>query len=103
MVLPEVLTAYGPCVHELLAELADTAGIGKTGTDTAARAGQLIDHVTQLRANLGMSLKPRGLKKEDLPAIVRAARAEAGDLYPVQRYLSGSELTRILDKMLPAA
>jgi len=103
MVLPEVLTAYGPCVHELLAELADSAGIGKTGADAAARAGQLIDHVTQLRAGLGMSLKPRGLKKEDLPAIVRAARAEAGDLYPVQRYLSGSELTRILDNMLPAA
>lgn len=103
MVLPEVLSAYGPCVHELLADLAETAGVGDSNAGSATRAKQFIGHIETLRSELGMSLKPRGLEAGAIPGIVKAARAEAGDLYPVQRYLSAAEIRTLVERLLPAA
>ena len=50
-----------------------------------------------------MPLLPRGLKHEELPDIVREALSEAGNLYPVPRYLSAQEIGAILRDLLPAS
>lgn len=96
MVLPEVLSAYGDCVHERLAKLARAAGLGEAGSAPDKLALELIDGITALRAELEMPLAPEGLKESDIPGIVKAAIAEAGDLYPVPRYLSASELGSVV-------
>ncbi|MEE4219466.1 MAG: iron-containing alcohol dehydrogenase [Xanthomonadales bacterium] len=96
MVLPEVLTAYGDCVHERLAVLARAAGLGEAGDTADKLAGKLIDGIAALRRELEMPLVPEGLEEADIPGIVKAALAEAGDMYPVPRYLSAAELGSIV-------
>ena len=102
MVLPEVLAAYGESVHDRLSELARVAGLGKAGDSSAELAGQLISAITDMRDELHMPLKPRGLDKIDIPDIIDAALTEAGDLYPVPRYMSSDEIRRIVEGLLPA-
>lgn len=96
MVLPEVLSAYGDCVHERLAVLTRAAGLGEAEDAPDKLAGKLIDGIEALRRELEMPLAPEGLKEVDIPGIVKAALAEAGDLYPVPRYLSAAELGSIV-------
>ncbi|MGB5324702.1 MAG: iron-containing alcohol dehydrogenase [Pseudomonadales bacterium] len=94
MVLPEVLRAYGDCVHQRLAALARAVDI-HTGDD-AELASQFIESIVAMRAQMEMPTQPRGLKKEDIPGITRGALAEAGSLYPVPRYMNAGEISEIV-------
>ena len=96
MVLPEVIAAYGDCAHARLADLAVAAGIGQRGEGDAALAGKFIQAIIDLRKTLELPLQPKDLKAVDIPGIVDEAIKEAGDLYPVPRYMSEEELTRIV-------
>ncbi len=102
MVLPEVLAAYGDCVHQRLADIAQVAGVGETGDGPAALAGKLIQAIIDLRSAMGLPLQPRDLKPGDIPGIVDEAIAEAGSLYPVPRYMSEAELTTIVNGLRAA-
>ena len=97
MVLPEVLTAYGPSVYTPLAALARQIGHGEAGESDEVLAKSLIDSIASLRSQLELPLKPGELDSAEIPAIIKAAAAEAGDLYPVPRYFSGSELGGIVN------
>lgn len=103
MVLPEVLAAYGDCVHERLAALARQVGLEKDGGSDQELAEALSARIVELRAELNMRLKPEGLKAADIPAMVDSAIRETGDLYPVPRYLSAREVSQIVNGLLPAA
>lgn len=96
MVLPEVIAAYGDCAHARLADLAVAAGIGQRGEGDASLAGKFIQAIIDLRKTLELPLQPKDLKAVDIPGIVDEAIKEAGDLYPVPRYMSEEELTRIV-------
>jgi len=102
MVLPEVLAAYGDCVHERLANLAGVAGIGEAGEGQAALAGKFIQAIVDLRKDMALPLQPKDLKASDIPGIVDEAIAEAGSLYPVPRYMSEAELTHIVNGLRAA-
>ena len=102
MVLPEVLSAYGDCVHERLADLAAVAGIGETDDSRAALAGKFISAVVDMRKAMELPLQPKDLKAADIPGIVDEAIAEAGLLYPVPRYMSEAELTTIVNGLRAA-
>ena len=103
MVLPEVLAAYGDCVHGRLAALARQVGLGTDGDSDRVLANALSARIVELRAELTMPLKPADLKAADVPAMVESALKEAGDLYPVPRYLSAREVGEIVNGLLPAA
>jgi alcohol dehydrogenase class IV len=103
MVLPEVLTAYGSCVHQRLADLAILVGIGTEADDVATLAGRFIQAITDMRLEMELPLKPRGLEARHIPDIVVEAITEAGDLYPVPRYMSEMEITGIVRGLLQAA
>lgn len=103
MVLPEVLTAYGSCIHQRLAQLGAAVGLTDTAQDDAANAQRFIQAVTDLRAQLQLPTQPRGLQPEHIPDMIKAARMEAGELYPVPRYMSTEELGAIVRALLPAA
>ena len=102
MVLPEVLAAYGDCVHQRLADLAGVAGIGESGDGQAVLAGKFIQAIVDLRTAMKLPLQPKDLKAGDIPGIVDEAIAEAGSLYPVPRYMSEAELTTIVNGLRAA-
>ncbi len=101
MVLPEVLEAYGECVHGRLAELAVAAGTASSGDSEAERAAGFIEAIREMRVEMAMPLKPEGLGKQAIPGMVTAAIKEAGALYPVPRYLRRSEIAAIYEGLLP--
>lgn len=103
MVLPEVLAAYGVCAHERLADLARLVGLGSETDTSASLAAQFIQAVTDMRAEMELPLKPQGLQEADISGIVDEAIKEAGELYPVPRYLSEIEVTGLVRRLLPAA
>ena len=103
MVLPEVLAAYGSCVHKRLAELARTCRVGDPGESDEALARGLIRKIGTLRSEMNMPQKPKDLEAEQIPGIIKGALAEAGDLYPVPRYFSPGEIRQIVSELLPAA
>ncbi len=100
MVLPEVLTAYGDCVHQRLADLALLVGIGSDNDTTADLATSFIQAIREMRDEMEMPLKPKGLKQEDVPTIVNEAVSEAGNLYPVLRYMSKAEISAVVVEKL---
>jgi alcohol dehydrogenase class IV len=100
MVLPEVLAAYGEVIHERLAGLAILVGQGNEADPVAERAAGFIQSIADMRDAMNMPLAPEGLKRDDVPGIVKAAIAETGNLYPVMRYMSAAELTAIVEGKL---
>lgn len=100
MVLPEVLEAYGDCVRERLASLSILVGLGREGEPVPELATRFIRAIYDMREKMDMPLAPQGLKREDVPGIVKAAIDEAGSLYPVMRYMSANELVAIVDSKL---
>lgn len=102
MVLPEVLAAYGDCVHDRLADLAVLTGSGELAEGSAALAAKFIQAITDMRTEMALPLQPEGLQPADIPGIVDEAIAEAGSLYPVPRYMSPEELTVIVNGLRAA-
>ena len=102
MVLPEVLSAYGECVHPRLADLARLVEIGESGATDRQMAGAFIDAITDMRKEMELPLQPKDLKAHDVPGIIEEALKEAGGLYPVPRYLSADEVRHIVNRLLAA-
>ena len=100
MVLPEVLAAYGDCVHARLADLARLINIGEAGSGDSQLAGQFIQAIVDMREEMEMPLQPKDLKLQDIPGIVDDALSEAGALYPVPRYMSEDEIRTIVNGLL---
>ncbi|MFT4517938.1 MAG: alcohol dehydrogenase [Halioglobus sp.] len=102
MVLPEVLTAYGSCIDARMADLARLVQVGETGDSDNVLAGLFIQGIIELRAEMELPLKPKGLTQTDIPDIVKEAQKETGNLYPVPRYMSAEEIRQIVTHLLPA-
>ncbi len=102
MVLPEVLAAYGDCVHRRLAQLARLVELGENSDSDATLAGLFIQAIVDLRVELELPLQPKDLKAQDVPEIIDEALAEAGGLYPVPRYMSRDEIGGIVNRLLAA-
>lgn len=103
MVLPEVLAAYGNCVHQRLAELAILVGLGERGEAPSSLTQKFIQAIIDMRIETELPLKPKGLEPSNIPGIVEEALSEAGDLYPVPRYMTDIEITAIVRGLLPTA
>jgi alcohol dehydrogenase class IV len=102
MVLPEVLAAYGDCVHARLADLARLINIGEPGSGNSQLAGQFIQAIIDMRREMELPLQPKDLKLQDISGIVEEAIIEAGGLYPVPRYMSEDEIRTIVNGLLAA-
>jgi alcohol dehydrogenase len=102
MVLPEVLAAYGDCVHARLADLARLVNIGEPGSGNSQLASQFIQAIIDMRREMELPLQPKDLKLQDISGIVDEAIIEAGALYPVPRYMSEDEVRTIVNGLLAA-
>lgn len=100
MVLPEVISAYGGCVHGKLADLARECGIGEKSATDAQLAAEFIQAVKDLRESMAMPLKPKGFQSGYIDDVVEAAVAETGNLYPVPRYMSNGEIRAVVQALV---
>lgn len=102
MVMPYILRFNKPACTSRMAELAKVMGLNSTATPQSddALADALIERVEQLNRKFDIPLTVSQLKAEDIPAIVRAARAEARYTYAVPRYMSQQQGEALLNEML---
>ena len=83
VLLPVVLEAYGPCIHEKLHQLAVAAGLSQPGEARAESAGKFIAAVRGLNRRMGIPETLEGIQEADIPLLARHAAQEANPLYPV--------------------
>lgn len=103
MVLPEVLHAYGSCIHERLAELARLVGLGDQSESDRALALKFIGQIEDMREQLSLPLQVEQLEPTGARSIVGEALKEAGNLYPVPRYLEVSVLDGMVNNLMPSS
>lgn len=92
VIMPYVLDAYGKSVYKKLHKLGAYAGICDEKDSHEIGAKKLIDAIKKLNADMGISDKIEGIKKEDIPSLARHAEKEANPLYPVPKFMTKKEL-----------
>jgi alcohol dehydrogenase len=102
IVMPHVLDYSLPACADRLATIARACGVapGEGSDERAAEA--LIARIRELKATFGIPERLADLRARDIPAIARAARAEARFLYAVPRYLTQPAAEALIRQMLPA-
>lgn len=100
MVLPEVLSTYGRCIDEKLADLATEVGIGSPHHSNQQLAAAFIQAIKELRSKMDMPTKPKDFKPEYIDDVISAALSETGNLYPVPRYFSKQELRPVIEALV---
>lgn len=102
MVFPEVLSAYGESVYSSLAELARHVDVGTAGDSDESLAKQFIAAIFEMRTAMDMPVYINGFTSEKMDDVVRSAGAEAGNLYPVPRYLDEPVIRGIVSGLAAA-
>ncbi len=101
IVMPHVLDYSLPCCRQRMAAFARACGVSNA-TDDLEAALALISRVRAMNNSFGIPAQVESLKAEDIPAIARAARAEARFLYPVPRYLTQASAEQLIRHMQAA-
>ena len=106
IVLPHVLKFSAPKITAQLARLAVRAKLGTPREREDMLAQKFLDAVVELNQELGIPAHLDALRKEDIPALAKAALHEAHTGYPVPRYMTQAQCEAIISKLLlppPAA
>lgn len=98
MVMPYVLSASVSHCAGRLAQLARYCEVSSQKDDMSA-AMAFIDKISELNAAFKIPLKVPELRREDIPAIAKAARQEARFTYAVPKYFSQKELCHLVQLM----
>ncbi len=100
IVMPYVLEYSKPnCAHRL-ADLARACGVGPAAGDDDTLADAFIDKIRDMKREFGIPEQLDALKAEDIPAIARAALAEARFTYAVPRYMDQATCEALIRRML---
>ncbi|SDX95705.1 iron-containing alcohol dehydrogenase [Salimicrobium album] len=97
--LPHVLEYYGETVYESLADLAASAGITTSQMNDREKAEAFITSIRKMNEEMSIEETFPEIKKEDIPAMVEKSLQEAHPLYPVPKFMSAYEMTRIYEKV----
>ncbi|MGM9948935.1 MAG: iron-containing alcohol dehydrogenase [Lysinibacillus sp.] len=92
IILPYVLEFYGDTVYKPLSELAEVAGIGKSGQSEEQKAKLFIEAIKQLNKEMDIPDKIEGIVNRDIPVMAERALQEANPLYPVPKILNKDEM-----------
>ena len=95
VLLPIVLEMYGDSVHKKLYRVAVRAGVCDSWDTYGQGAGKFIEAVRSLNRSMGIPVKLKGIKKEDIELMARHADREANPLYPVPKLMDAKELEEI--------
>jgi alcohol dehydrogenase class IV len=101
IMLPVVLEYSAPAVTGRLAQLAVRAKLGREGEDDETLAQRFLDGVRALNAELNIPTTLEALREADIPALARAACAEAHLGYPVPRYMDEATCEALIRQVLP--
>ena len=100
--MPHVLDYSLPACEGRLAELARACDVGPEAGSDRERAEAFIERIRQLNATFDIPSALAELDPADIPAIARAARAEARFMYAVPRYMSQAAAESVVRRMLVA-
>ena len=100
IVMPYVLDYSLPKCAKRLARLARECGIGDEQMSVEERARLFIARIREMNRTFQIPEKLDALRKEDIPRIAKAARAEARFTYAVPRYMRQSSCERVVSQML---
>lgn len=98
-ILPYVLEYYGESVHKPLAELADTAGISKSGNTNEQKATDFIEAIKNLNSRMDIPAKVDGIMQKDIPLMVKRALQEGNPLYPVPKILYKQDINELIHQI----
>lgn len=101
MLMPYVLRYSLPACTARMATLARHCAIAADTSSDLAAAEALIERIHQMNQRFDIPDKLTALKQADIPAIAKAARAEARFTYAVPRYLSQTEAEQLITQLLP--
>lgn len=99
VIMPYVLEAYGKSVYKKLHKLGIYAGVCDEKDSYEIGAKKFIDSIKKLNADMGISDKIEGIKKEDIPFLSKHAEKEANPLYPVPKLMTRKELEEFYYKI----
>lgn len=92
VLLPIVLEHYGPTVYKKLHELGVAAGVTTTDVSHETGAKDFIRAIRALNRRMNIPETLSGIRKEDIPLMVKHADREANPLYPVPMLMDRREL-----------
>lgn len=96
VIMPYVLEWYGEAVHRPLAELADIAGVSKSGMSRQQKAKAFIEAVKALNQRMKIPDKFDCIKDEDIPIIAERALLECNPTYPVPVIMSKEDCMGVI-------
>lgn len=103
VILPEVLTMYGPCVFPALAKMADAAGLD--GSSQEEKAKNFIAWIRRLNklmnipSKLGDDDERYRVQPKDVSFMVKHALREANPFYPVPVIFGEEEMTEVFQRI----
>lgn len=96
IILPHVLEVYGKTIHHKLAVMSDWLSLTSMEAPEIVKAKAfkewVIMHIEKLNI---VNTLPNVLNGSDIPAMIARVEAEVYPFYPVPRYLTKNELSRI--------
>ena len=101
IMLPHVLGFSMPAIVDRMAQMAVRAGLAAADDDADDAAQRFLDGVVRLNREIGIPGHLAALQESDIPALARAALAEAHAGYPVPRYMSRAQCEALIRKVLP--
>ncbi|WP_051353738.1 iron-containing alcohol dehydrogenase [Atopobium fossor] len=97
ILMPHVLRAYGSAVDISLAELAQCAGVSKTGASDKDNATAFITALEKLTVQFGIPHVLEELSKKDFELIAQRALAEGNPTYPVPVIWNKQDVIGVLE------
>lgn len=96
VILPIVLEDYGEAVYGKLAELAELTGVMTCGTEEE-KAKAFIAEIYAMNARMNIPTGFDNIKEEDIPQMVKWAKAEANPTYPVPVVYDSARFTKVIN------
>lgn len=92
VLLPTVLTHYGPAVYKKLHKLAIEAQLADENTPHKEAAEAFIQAIRDMKQRFGIGNTIPEIREEDIPKLSHYADKEANPLYPVPVLMNAQEL-----------
>lgn len=100
MVMPYVLTFSKPACLKRMATLARHCELAAATSSDQVAADTLVERIRAMNQDFQIPDTLKTLRREDIPAIAKAARAEARFTYAVPRYLSQQQAEKLIARLL---
>jgi len=95
VLLPHVMTYFGPCVYKKLAHLNDVCGLSKEGQTIEEKAKAFIAEIQRLDDSMKLTKKFE-IYEKDIPQMIKWAQHESNSAYNPPRILDDKDLENII-------